>query len=72
MIELKVEPYCHNCPDFKPVTYPTHVVSDNNIVCVNTTISCQQRNICRDKYEYIKSQMEKTDEKPVQQDQESI
>lgn len=72
MIELKVEPYCHNCPDFEPVTYPSHTLLDGNEVRVDRVISCQQRNICRDKYEYIKSQMEKTDEKPVQQDQESI
>ena len=57
MITLKVEEYCHNCPEFEPdvdkneVEYfesdPTSFMrQEKRTVMCDTTVTCQHRNRC--------------------------
>ena len=54
MIELKIEEYCNNCPDFEPeVEKDTAVMSDLALyhtgpkIRVTTNIYCKRRLCCR-------------------------
>ena len=55
MIELKVQPYCHNCPDFQvAVDGPTVFYSNNTIAEVRTTVYCQNHIHCEHIRSYLR------------------
>ena len=70
MITLKVEDYCHNCPEFEPdVDKNEHELVDYNcmtrvekrIVHCTTTVTCQHRHRCAAIYEHAAKQVKKED-----------
>jgi hypothetical protein len=57
MIELKVEDYCADCPDFKPEVDKSLWRNDYSLVPTEkavTAIYCVHRNKCKCLYDYIK------------------
>ena len=56
MIQMSVEPYCHNCPEFQPV------ISGNVIQSFDFTtgsiliryVECEHKERCKCMYEHIK------------------
>jgi len=57
MIELKVEPYCHNCSYFKPKA-STVVAYYNGIEDSTTTVTCKSRIKCGIIYKRILDDMQ--------------
>lgn len=60
MIVLKVEEYCHNCPEFEPdvdkdkeemYEYNLMARSESRQVSCTTTVTCQHRHRCAVIYE---------------------
>lgn len=60
MITLKVEEYCHNCPEFEPdvdkneeeiVEFNFASRTENRKVFCTTTVTCQHRHRCAVIYE---------------------
>lgn len=56
MIELKVDEYCGDCPEFEPFTEKQMYYSDNGIVFSDTRVMCKDREKCR----YIKQFISKS------------
>ena len=57
MITLKVEDYCHNCPNFEPEAATigiTHGFSDKMIY--ETYVYCKKHETCEKIYEHIKKE----------------
>lgn len=50
MIELNVEEYCHNCPNFEPVI--NRLFADNK--CQGTVIICRDKFTCNSIKSYLK------------------
>ena len=66
MITLKVEDYCHNCPEFEPdvdkdtqemVEYNMANRSERRQVFCTTTVTCQHRHRCAAIYEHAAKQV---------------
>ncbi len=60
MIELKVENYCHSCPQFSPVAdikrvYP---VGEDEPMMMTTTVECEHAKLCRNITKHIKTQLQ--------------
>ena len=67
MITLKVEEYCHNCPDFEPnkkleclhAEYFNNDIMEHEFVRkYETTISCKYRKRCLAQMEYLRKQQD--------------
>lgn len=57
MIELKVEEYCHDCPDFEPdVHKDKYVDAEDNLYLQRTTIRCEHAARCRAVKRYLEKQ----------------
>lgn len=54
MIEIKVEPYCHECTEFEAETEESIITADGRLVGVRHTITCEHAQKCR----YIKRFLE--------------
>ena len=54
MISLNVEQYCHHCPYFQPIKRETFYADER---IYETTVKCENEEICQEIYRYIKSQM---------------
>lgn len=54
MIELKVEEYCQNCPDFYPETFMLDSLRGGV-----TIVKCEQANRCAALVRYLKKEIEK-------------
>lgn len=54
MIELKVEDYCQNCPDFYPESNMV-LVGTNSL---STIISCEKARRCAGLVRYLKKEIE--------------
>ena len=61
MITLKVEEYCHNCPEFEPdvdkdeqemISYDMSMRQENRTIYCTTTVTCQHRYKCAAIYEH--------------------
>ena len=46
MINLVVEPYCHDCTDFEPEVEKSSGECNNKVLYTNTYITCEHRNKC--------------------------
>ena len=58
MIELKVEPYCHSCPEFDTDIKQVLLQSVGKpYVEANTTIYCKHRTRCKFVKEYLKGKV---------------
>lgn len=55
MINLEVQFYCQNCPDFEP-----EVEQEQFYDYINTIIRCKHRIRCKTIYDYITKQKEKS------------
>ena len=73
-INLKVEEYCHNCPDFEPVknTIHTSVLDLNHMTnshekrdVYNTTIECKHKKRCAAQMRYLQKQNDAMQKKEV-------
>ena len=59
MITLKVEEYCHDCPDFEPEVIKHKIRDEINFVgdiMMNTHIYCQHAARCRAVKRYLEKQ----------------
>lgn len=54
MIELKVEAYCQNCPDFYPETFMMDSLTGSA-----TIVKCEQANRCAGLVRYLKKELTK-------------
>lgn len=64
-INLNVEEYCHNCPDFEPVTEkeklhmegfdPGTYTNVNKTIC-ETTVECKYKKRCAAQIRYLRKQ----------------
>ena len=62
MIQVCVEPYCQNCPEFSPdVAKSTLRNSLDRYFCVDTTIFCEHREKCSRMYNAIKEETKNED-----------
>lgn len=60
MIRLEVEDYCQNCPAFEPEVEHTNIVdSAFNIQIIETTVTCENKRVCKNLVRYLKKQLEK-------------
>lgn len=57
MIKLKVEEYCHNCSDFKPLVDKECYESGYGSCYKDTTITCKYAERCEVIAEYFKKQV---------------
>lgn len=58
MIELIIEQYCKNCPDFEPdVVKETYADGFRGEVRTQTTIKCINYDRCKAMYKRIKAEM---------------
>lgn len=62
-INLKVEEYCHNCPDFEPEKKVEHLTEidltariPTDIHKYETTISCKHCKRCAAQFKYLQKQ----------------
>jgi len=46
MIELKAEPYCHNCDGFIPHVDVQRLYGNNELLTVNTIVTCAFAHRC--------------------------
>ena len=53
MININVEDYCQNCPDFEPEVNKTILEADNIIISTDTCITCKYSDRCKQIYRYI-------------------
>lgn len=56
MIELFVEDYCHNCPDFDPYISKTKMKCDRECYWTNTVITCKHAERCKEIKNYLEKQ----------------
>lgn len=56
MIELKVHNYCHNCPDFKPVSTSSAFVGFHEELYNTHVIICVHHERCKKIKEYLEKQ----------------
>lgn len=61
MIALKIEEYCHNCPDFEPSVNKETFSNYDIDFCktryrTNTLITCERRDRCKSHMEYLSEQ----------------
>ena len=70
MIVLKVEDYCHNCPEFEPdvskdeqelVEFDMMNRCEKRHVLCDTTVTCHHRYRCAAIYEHAAKQVKKED-----------
>lgn len=62
MIELKVEPRCHECPEFEPtVATVNSLYADERLVSVDTIIKCKHKQKCDNLLKYIKEEIKNDD-----------
>lgn len=47
MIELKVEEYCHECPEFEAETQKSYLSADGKIAAVECVVVCEHAQKCR-------------------------
>lgn len=66
MIELKVEAYCQNCPDFEGEVHKEKFYSDDfknfdrePIIFSETVVTCAKANRCAGLVRYLKKEIEK-------------
>ena len=68
MINLKVDSYCHNCPEFEADVKKESFVADDlddihNYVIertiTNTSVTCKHRTRCLGMVEYLKGEIER-------------
>lgn len=58
MITLKVDEYCHNCPEFEPSVDRTTMCSDDffgnpSMVLTETVVTCEHKQRCQSIHAYI-------------------
>ena len=54
MINLEVNEYCHNCPEFKPLVDKEYYESGYGDEFTNTTVMCKYAQRCEAIAEYFK------------------
>lgn len=54
MIELQIESYCHECPEFEAETKKSYLSADGKIVAVECAFVCEHAQKCK----YIKHFLE--------------
>lgn len=59
MIRLEVEDYCQDCRAFEPETDTNVLYSVNGEFSVETVITCERRNWCRNLVRYLEKRVEK-------------
>lgn len=64
MITLDVQPYCHNCGRFEAhvdqsTFYATRWNGEEHVT-TNTVIRCTHRSECRQMFQYLEEEFEKT------------
>ena len=67
MIDLKVDSYCHNCPEFEAEVKDESFVSSDLRCCIeriitNHTITCKHKARCAGMVDYLKEQAKKNKE----------
>lgn len=67
MIELRVEEYCHTCPQFSPVSetkrvYPTDSLSVLTGPTISSTVViCEHAKVCQNIAKHIKKQLKESE-----------
>lgn len=57
-IQVSVEPYCQNCPEFSPEVFKgTLRDAQDRYFCAKTTIFCEHRDKCSRMYDAIKEEV---------------
>lgn len=59
MIELQVEPYCHNCNEFEPAMNQYDINAVGSHSTFTFKIRCVHRKRCRSMIEQLKGELEK-------------
>lgn len=59
LIDLKVEPYCHNCTLFEVDVERDKNYANNELVSVDTTIFCKHRELCTTLKKYLEKEADK-------------
>ena len=63
MININVEDYCQNCPDFEPEVNKTLLKANNIVISTDTFITCKYSDRCKQIYRYIMSNESKKGDK---------
>lgn len=59
MIELRVEPYCHDCLQFKAYSTTSCLhLDDGNFAVVNSIVKCENAEKCREIEKHIASRLD--------------
>lgn len=59
MINLSINKYCHNCPDFEPEVLKKSIhIFDDTLEQTETTIFCANRNRCYEIQRYLERKEE--------------
>lgn len=58
MIELKVEPYCHNCNEFEPTINKYDTAALGSHSTFTYYVRCVHRKRCRSMVEQLKGELE--------------
>ena len=65
MIQLQVEPYCHQCPDFCSEVMKTDPVylGDTKLTLSDTIVKCAYRKRCAGIYRYLNNRFNNVEDK---------
>ena len=60
-MEIKIEPYCENCPEFEPVCTTSCFYSndDEYTKLIQRVIYCKHNKRCKNLVRYLKNQIDK-------------
>lgn len=58
-IELKIESYCENCPNMKPIKREEVLYADNEACLRYISIECENKKVCKNIERYIRRELER-------------